>query len=1015
MRKFTLILVMCFALFSSAYAQKTITGKVIDESGLGMPGVAVVQKGTTIGSITDVDGKFSVSVPEGAILQFSFMGMKTQEVTVGSEGTININMEPDAIGLEEVVAIGYGTQKKVNLTGAVSTIKGDEIVKRPVANVETMLQGRMPGVQIVQNSGEPGNESVSIRIRGTGTFSSAGSNPLILVDGVQGSLSDLNPNNIESISVLKDAASASIYGARAANGVILVTTKTGEVGKITMNYSGNFAIHTPTKLFDIITNSAEYMELFNEARVNSGLTDGLYSDEVISKYRNGADQNQYPNTDWLDLMFNPAPTQTHNLSFSGGNKNTTFNVSLGYVNQDGVMRGFDYEKYNVRVNVSSSVNEHIRFGGNFLLKKGMKSAACLGSTDHFIAIMSQAPTYAPQLPDGSGRYTYKAYDFEKNNKNPVALIENNVMRNTTDYAIVAQGWLDVQLLKGLKWYTKAAVNLDFSKYDDFKPILPLYNYHTYEFMSFLDVGGAEGLEVRDDQSEYKNLFTYLNFDHDFGSFHNFRAQLGYSVEDNVSTYLRGYRKDYPKEDLTELDAGGLSVQQAGGTTTEWALMSFFGRLGYSYKSRYLLEANLRYDGTSRLAPGNRWGVFPSYSAGWRLSEESFFKGLNANWINNLKFRGSYGELGNQNIGLYPYQSILNLTGSYSFDDATLSTGVAQNRLSNTNIKWETTRILDIGFDLTVFDALVATFDWYKKTTTDILRASQATDVVGLAPPIVNNGTMENVGVEFDLRYSKRIGSGLFYGGAYTIGFNIDSYKNKLVDFGEREISGYSLREEGREWDAFYMLEWVGIFQSDEEIANSPKQFNDATMPGDLKFKDQNNDGIINNDDRTVLSGRYPKFNYSFNFAFDWKGFDFSTQFQGVSGVKYYVNDWGTIPFVQGAPPTSNWRNRWTETNHSTTMPRMYWGWSAPERIKRNSSWYLQNGSYLRLKNLTVGYTLPNTLFDQIGIERLRLYFSGDNLITITDYPGLDPERGGSGRFVNYPQNKIYSVGVNVNF
>lgn len=995
--------------------QKKVSGKVTDDSGSPLPGVTVVIEGTVQGTITDLDGSYQLDrVPSDAVLVFSFVGMRTSKVAVEGRLVVDVVLQDETIGLEEVVAVGYGTQKKVNLTGAVTSVSGDDLVKRPVTNVETMLQGQMPGVQIVQNSGEPGNEGVSIRIRGNGTFSSAGSNPLVLVDGVQGSLADLNPNNIESISVLKDAASASIYGARAANGVILVTTKKGTEGRITMSYNGNYAIHTPTKLFDLITNSAEYMELFNEARLNSGLTSGLYTDEMINAYRNATDRNLYPNTDWLDLLFSPAPTQTHNLSFSGGSNGTTFNVSLGYVNQEGVMKGFDYEKYNVRVNLSSKVNENIKFGGNFSVKKGMKTAPRQGAGDTFLAAMSQAPTYAPQLADGSGRYTYKAYDFESNNKSPMAIIGNRVNRNTNDYVISSQGWLDVKLFKGLTWYTKAAINLDFSKYDDFRPQVPLYNFRTNEFMTYLDVGGS-GLIVQDDQTEYKNLYTYLNFDQQFGAGHTITTQVGYSVEDNTHQYLRGYRKDYPSDVLRELDAGSPAVQQASGTKTEWALMSFFGRLGYNYKDRYLVEANLRYDGTSRLSPDSRWGAFPSFSVGWRMSEEQFFQNMNADWINNLKIRGSYGKLGNQNIGLYPYQSILDLTGNYSFDDSSLSSGVAQTRLSNENIMWETTSITDFGFDLTAFEGFNVTFDWYKKRTTDILRSSQVTNAVGLKPPTVNNGTMENTGVELSLQYANQLRSGSLSGLNYRLGFNIDHYKNELVDFGEREISGYSLREEGAEWDSYYMLEWIGIFQSEQEITDSPKQFNDATVPGDLKFKDQNSDGVIDNDDRIALSGRYPAFNYSFNLAANWKGFDLSAQLQGVQGVKYFVNDWGTIPFVQGSPPTTDWRDRWTETNPSTTMPRIYWGWGAPERIRRNSSWYLQDGSYLRLKNLTFGYTLPRTFFDRVGLNEFRVYFSGDNLFTITDYPGLDPERGGSGRFVNYPQNKIYSFGVNVKF
>lgn len=1002
---------------SSGFGQqrRNITGTVRNESGEPVPGATVAIKGTATGTITDIDGRFSLrDVDPQAMLLFSFVGMRSQELIPGDQAVLHVVLREEAIGLEEVVAVGYGTQKKVNLTGSVASVSGDDIAKRPVTNVETMLQGRMPGVQIVQNSGEPGNEDVSIRIRGTGTFSSAGSNPLVLIDGVQGELADLNPNNIGNISVLKDAASASIYGSRAANGVILVTTKVGQEGKVAMEYRGNFGIHTPTKLFDLVTNSAEYMTLFNEARVNSGLTSGLYTDDMIAAYRDATDRKLYPNTDWLDLLFSPAPVQNHNLTFSGGNRDTKFNVSLGYVNQEGIMKGFSYEKYNIRLNLTSKVNDKIQFGGNFAMKKGIKSAPRQGATDTFLAAMSQAPTYSPMLADGSGRYTFKAYDFEYNNKNPMAIIGNNVDRNTNDYAFSAQGWVDIQLYKGLKWYTKGAINLDFSKYSDFRPQVPLYNFRTNEFMTFLDVGG-DGLIVQDDQNEYLNLYTYLNYDGRFGDGNQFSLQAGYSMEENTYQYLSGYRKEFPSDALREIDAGSPSVQQANGSKKEWALMSFFGRIGYNYKEKYLLEGNIRYDGTSRLAPDSRWGAFLSFSAGWRISEEQFFKNLNWAWLNNVKVRGSYGELGNQNIGLYPYQNILALTGNYAYDDANLSSGVAQINLSNADIKWESTTITDIGLDLTAFQGLNVTFDWYKKRTTDILRISQVTDAVGLGAPTVNDGTMENTGVELNLQYSDQINSGYFEGLNYSAGFNIDHYKNKLVDFGAREISGYYLREEGYEWETFYMLEWEGIFQSEDEITNSPRQFNDATVPGDLKFKNQNGDDVIDNEDRVAMKGKYPAFNYAFNFDASWKGFDLSAQFQGVERVKYFVNDWGTVPFVQGSPPTTEWRDRWTESNPSTSMPRIYWGWGAPDRIRRNSSWYLQDGSYLRLKNLTLGYTLPQRFFQKSGINSFRVYFSGDNLFTITNYPGLDPERRESGSFVNYPQNKIYSFGVNVKF
>ncbi|WPP49762.1 SusC/RagA family TonB-linked outer membrane protein [Catalinimonas niigatensis] len=998
----------------------TVSGQVKDPDGEALPGVNVLVKGSSTGTVTDIDGMYTLSVPnENDVLVFSSIGYATQEVPVNGRSVIDISMQEDIQSLSEIVVVGYGEQKKVNLTGSVATVEGERLTRRPVTNTTSMLQGQVPGLRIVQNSGEPGNEGLNVRIRGQGTFSGAGSNPLVLIDGVEGNLADLDPNNIENVSVLKDAASASIYGSRAANGVILVTTKKGKEGRFNVEYNGNYAVHTPTKLFDLITNSAEYMEFWNEAKLNNGISDGLYPQEEIDLYRNATDRTLYPNADWLDIVFNPAPTQTHHLSFNGGKEGTTYNLALGIVDQQGVMKGFDYKRYNARLNIASEVNDNVKFGANLALKKGDRNGPRQGSTDLFLATMSQAPTYLPQLPDG--RYTYKAYDFESNNKNPIAIVENDVLRKTVDYTINAQGWADINFTESLNWYTKAAIVGSFDKWKDWRPSVQLYNYRTGEFATDLDVGGR-GLITQDEQNIYTNIFSYLQYQKQLGA-HTLNAQIGYSQEFNEFQYLYGFRRDFTGNLLRELDAGSPAVQNANGTTTEWAIRSFFGRLGYNFDERYLLEFNMRYDGSSRLYQDTRWGAFPSVSAGWRVSEESFVQNAGLNWLDDLKIRASYGELGNQNIGLtrnnfdypYPYQSLLSLTGNYPFDNANLSSGAAQVALANQNIQWETTQITDIGLDLTVFKGLSLTFDWYKKRTTDILRSSQVTGVVGLTPPTVNNGTMENTGIELNLNYRNSVQDGTFSGLTYDVNFFIDRFKNELTQFGEREISGNVIKEEGRPWDTFYMLEWIGIFQNEAEVDAAPPQYNDNTEPGDLIFKDQNGDGVVNDNDRIPIDGQYPNFEYAMNFNTSWKGFDLSFFFQGVEGRQIYVNNWGTIPFVQGSPPTTEWRDRWTEENPSTTMPKIYWGFNAPAKVSRTSSYFLQDASYLRLKNLTIGYSLPSTITERISLQKVRVYVSGDNLLTVTNYPGLDPERGGSGSFVNYPQNKIYSVGLNVQF
>ncbi|WP_053003787.1 SusC/RagA family TonB-linked outer membrane protein [Sphingobacterium sp. Ag1] len=994
--------------------QHAVKGKVKDSDGKPIEGVTVKVKNSAVETKTNGLGDYEFkSVDVGAVLLFSSVGFETREVVFNGNGQqLDVVLNNSSSSLEEVVVVGYGTQKKVNLTGAVATVSGKDMIKRPVVNTASMLQGAIPGVQINQGSGEPGNEGVSIRIRGKGTFSGAGSDPLVLIDGVQGKFSDVNPNDIENVSVLKDAASAAIYGSRAANGVILITTKQGKSGKTTVQYDGNVGIYKPTKMFDLITNSAQYMELYNEARKNSNLNDGLYPADVIAAYRNSNDPVKYPNTDWLGLIFQTKPTYTHNLGIQGGNEKTTFNVGLGYVNQDGMIKGFNYDRYSARLNLTTKISDGIKFGTNILLKTGHTESIPGGSKDLFLSAMSQAPTYGPFLPDGSGRYTYKAYDWEYNNKNPMAVLDRKFTYNTDDYAANLQAWMEVQLFKGLSWYTKGAYNFNMDKYKDYKSTLDEYYYHTGTLGTTLDLG--KGLTDQDQQTIYTNLFTYLNYDRAFGA-HHLKAQAGYSIEKSKYTYLQGFRQNFVDDTLTELNAGGSDIQRANGTANQWALISYFGRLNYDYQGKYLLEANMRYDGSSKFYGKNRWAVFPSFSAGWRVSEESFVKEFASGWLDNLKIRGSWGQLGNQNTGNYPYQPVLGLTGNYSFDNSTLNSGVAQQGLNNPIIKWETTTMTDVGLDLSLFKNLDITFDWYKKRTTDILRQSQITAIVGLGAPYVNDGIVENKGLELGITYRSQITTGALEGLRYQLGANLDRFKNKLVKFGEPEIGGYTVKKNGYAMDSFYTYEVMGIFQSEQEVASSPKQFNDNTLPGDLKYRDVNGDGKIDANDRTIIAGVDPKLNYSFNLSASFKGFDFSALLQGVYGVKSYVSGWGVTPFVQGSPPTKDWLDRWTPENPSTTMPRIYWGWSAPEKFSRASSYFIQDASYFRLKNLVLGYTLPDGLLKKYKIDRLRVYFSGDNLVTATKFKGLDPERYGNGDLVQYPQNKIYSFGVQVNF
>ncbi|EXY79374.1 tonB-linked outer membrane, SusC/RagA family protein [Bacteroides fragilis str. 3988 T1] len=1003
-----------------------VSGVVTDEAGEPLIGVSVLVKGTTLGNITDLNGRFSLDVPEGSILEISYIGYKTQSIKAQRE-PMNIVLKEDAQKLDEVVVVGFGTQKKVNLTGSVSAVTGDDISKRPVANAAILLQGQIPGLRVNQGLGQPGGEGTSFRIRGQGTFSSAGSDPLILINGVPGSMTNLDPSVIESVSVLKDAASAAIYGARAANGVILVTTKQGAVGdKVHISYHGNVGLHTPTKLYDRVTNSVEYMELANLAWKNSG-TGKQYTQDQINLYRNNVGDPQYPNFDWQDYMFRTAVVQTHNLSMAGSTEKTTYNVALNFVDQPGTMRGFKYRKYNATIDLTARITNFIKVGTYANLMYGETEQPRQGQNDAFLSTLSQAPTYMPWLPDdGTGirRWTSSAYSFESHNKNMPAIIGDNAMKRDNNFDINAQLWLEINLAKGLTWYTKGAARLQSNKSKDWRGSTTYtYDYHTGERSSELDKGGL-GLSVGDGRRFYTNLYSYLKYDLSLvDNAHNFSLMVGYNQESEKYETLNAYRKDFAF-DLPVLNAGGTADWSNSGGEEEWAIQSLFGRFNYDFKERYLFEANMRYDGTSRISDENRWGVFPSFSVAWRATEEEFIKNLNLNWLNNFKLRGSWGQLGNQNIGLYPYQAMISGVDDYPFTKTSdgVIIGYQQTAYANRNIKWETTTITDIGFDLQVFDGLSVTFDWYKKTTDDILRSSQVSSLLGLSAPTVNNGSVENKGIEVALNYANMVKGGTFRGFRYNAGGYFDRSRNKLTEFGAEEIGSYSIKREGLPYDEYYMLECIGVFADQAEINASPKQFNDNTQPGDLKYKDISGpdgkpDGVIDNYDRRTFSGRFPGFEYGINASATWKGFDLSLIGQGVADKKYYTTDWGVQPFMQGSSPNKDYiKHMWTEENpYGAKHPKLYWQDMGGGKNTRPNSYYLKDASFFRLKNLTLGYTLPRVWTEKANISKVRIYFSGDNLLTLTPYKGLDPERNGDGRDAIYPQNRIYSFGLNVEF
>lgn len=999
---------------------------IVTDSSTGGPlvGVTIKVKGETMGTVTDASGKFSLEVPDDAVLVVSYLGYKTKEIALNGKTTFDILLATAATGLNQVVVVGYGTQKKVDLTGSVATVSGSDLAKRQVIDPTSALEGLLPGVQVTQSSGQPGQENINILIRGQGTYSSAGSAPLVLINGVPGNLSDYSPSMIESISVLKDAASASIYGARAANGVILVTLKDGanKSGKLTVSYDFVGQFVKATRLPKLVTNSVEYMQLFNQSNINGGVTnpDLMYPQSVIDLYKNPSDPVKYPNADWQALMFRTAPTYLHTVSISGGAR-TTYNATVSFNDQQGIMRGFSYKKYSGMFNMASEVSKHLRAGLTMGLNSGDQLQPQNGADDAYYQTVAHPPTGLPWLPDGSGRYTYRTYPWEYVRPNQFAA--NNQMDENVNYAVNAQLWLNLELSKGLNWYVKGAVNGYFNRNKAFGVTIPTYNYLYPDSLSLSNNIPAIGLDEYMDQTIYKNVYTYLNYEKSINDAHHFGVQIGYSQEEQDYYLLSGSRPSFSTGSaLQELNAGDVATQFNGGTSNTWALQSVFGRAKYDYEEKYLFEFNMRYDGSSRLSPQNRFGVFPSASAGWRISEEKFMQGLRSSGIvNDLKLRASWGKLGNQNIGNYPYQSLVNVGNSYPFG-STLQTGAYVSSLNNENITWEETTMSDIGIDLTVLTHLSLTFDAYRKETNNILRTAQVAYVVGLSAPTVNSGAMRNTGLELALNYNNSISSGAMKGFSYNLGFNISGFRNTTVKFGAPQDNGNTIIKEGIPWNSWYLLQMDGIFQTQDEVNKSSKQFGDATQAGDIKYKDVNKDGVIDNNDRVIMTkGVFPSFVYGATASLAWKGFDLYLFLQGVQGQSgYFGGEPGTIPFDAGIPPLAYLANKyWTPQNHSNTQPILYFYTTAgAQRVWSHPSTYmLFDESYMRIKTLQIGYTLPADLIGRIhiGLSRLRVFAAADNFLTFTKFPGTDPEKGQDGAFLSYPQNKTFSLGVSAKF
>lgn len=979
-----------------------IIGMVTNNEGVPLSGATVLEKGTTNGTQTDFDGNFSISVADQtAFLVISYVGFATIEIPVGSQTQLNIILEESASSLDEVVVVGYGIQKKANLSGSVSSISGNIISERPAPNLQNLLQGRISGLDIVQSTGEPGRDNASFNVRGLGSFG-ASSSPLILVNGVIASIGNLAPEDIENVTVLKDASSAAIYGARAANGVILITTKKGKAGNNVIEYSGSYGLSRATFQPDLITDSPTYMQMYNEANIRRGSVP-IYTQEQIDLYRANPNSQQYPSFDWVDYVLGTGPIANHRLGFSGGTENTTYNVSFSHLDQEGITKGYDYKRYNALMDFETKIHKRVKVGTNINFSFQDAVAPWLTNDDLLLLAFAAAPTFQPFLPDGSGRLANRDFTTTGGNNRTVEEVYNTGSQTTKNYNVNAQAFTKVDIFKGLTWNSKAALTFFNQDYKNRQFPTMSYAYQPNESGEFVQIAngnpGFTGLRQSSSRNLTKTFYTTLNFTKTFGADHNFAALGGYEQQDNRSANLNGARFNFPNNTLNELNGSTSLNQTTGGTATEWALQSYFGRVNYDYKGIYFLEGNIRYDGTSRVTPENRWGTFGGGSAAWRISKESFMEDVD--WLSNLKLRASYGELGNQEIGNYPYQDILSVS-TYPF--SSLSSSAQLTRLTDKNLSWERTATTDFGLDIELFQGMLgATVDWYKKSTTGILESRRDQPAsLGLSAPTVNAGSLENKGIELELYHRNSIG-------AFDYGANVlfHRFRNKVTRvLAESE----GTVEIGQPYNNLFVYDWIGVFQSQDEIDNSPTQPNSGVLkPGDLKIRDVDGNGNVGPEDRIRIS-RFPDYTYSFGLNAGYKGLNISAFFQGVEGINLQVSDWGIDPFFQGAAPNKSFLNAWSSTNPSNTVPAVYVnGYSGVEGY--SSTYHIQDASYLRLKNVNISYTFPKRILDMIYLKGLVIYVSGDNLITWTNYEGSDPERSGSGRFAQFPQLRIITTGL----
>lgn len=972
----------------------SISGIVVDVKGDALIGVSVLIKGTTTGTISDVNGKFKLTAnfATNPHLLFSYVGYQTLEFTPKGQ-SIRVQLIENTKSLDEVVVVGYGTLRKKDLTGSVSIVRSSDIKSMPVPSVSDALQGRAAGVQVI-SSGTPGSDAV-MRIRGTGTINDA--NPIVVVDGfpIESGLNQLNMEDVESIQVLKDASATAIYGSRGANGVIIITTKHGLSGKSSLNFSYSYGIQEANNRVKML-NASQFASLHNDILSNGGLSQ---NPEFTDPASLGI------GTDWLGSFFRSAPMENISMNVSGGSEKSTYYLSANYFNQDGIIINTGFQRFTVQLNTDNRVRNYLKFGNSLTLNHDTKTSGDYSVRNAMLALPTQ-PIFRPE-GNYSGPLGQPIYSGDITN--PIGSAKT-VESATNGYNLTGNVFGELEIIKGLKFKSTFGIQVNFWDSRTWSPKRAWDSSVTLE--SYLGQQYNKSITWL-----WDNTFTY---DKTFGK-HKVNLMAGTSAQENRFNFMNGSVQSFAS-DITQQLNNGILLPKIGGSTSSWSMLSNMGRVNYVYADKYLFTATIRRDGSSRFGENNKFGLFPSASLAWRMSEEKFFKPIT--FINDLKIRAGYGETGNQSIGNYSFASSLN-TNKYNFNNTVVS-AVAPTIMPNPNVQWEQQKQVNVGFDASIINQRIdVTFDAYIKQTDKMLVPMVVPAVSGysdlLTPPI-NAGKMENKGLEITVNSKNLIGK-LKWNTMFNISYNANKVVsiNDTVPMSSGSIGlnyNLALIQAGLPINEFYGFKTDGIFQNQAEVDAHALQVpgNDPysrTSAGDIRFKDLNNDGVINDKDRTILGNPNPTFTFALNNSFSFRGFDLSIFIQGVAGNKIInANRFWSEGMSIAQNQTVAVLDRWHGEETSNTMPRAVF--NDPNKNTRPSDRYVEDGSFLRLKNITLGYTLPSSWVKRIKLSTVRVYFSGQNLHTFTHYSGFDPEIGISGIDNSvYPVTRTISFGLNL--